>query len=638
MSYGFRALRTGLRVVQKPRNSFLYMKCLPTGIQIRNKADKFVRPITTTKKFQQKSKSLRREEETDSDSDSDDEKHYSKERGESEFWKTKMRTLHRILDINKDGVVSFDDFKLLTEKFTDLGHLTQEHHDEFQEKIKEAWEIQRGTIDPYNLVTTDQFLEDMHHIMNDKSLRKKVHSFLPFFFKAVDQDHDGEITIDEYKIFFECLGLTEADAICSFRTIDDDNDGKLGLREFVKLGREYLLSEDPRAPSRVSLGNEDIVPAFIWTGSERQDSPHVVDDQIQSRIFESYMKKILSDKQPLLVVFLEEELSPDDFFWRNDNDESGYYPFLENLMQKDSLKYFKEIESPYQVIANVSKNRYDWKEWTPKTKWTTILNAEKTAFLVRFDKINSGRLEILKERDRLMKSFHENLKKSGLDWICIYTGQKAPENGLSTFKSLSTWQVDEEPLENPTKILSLYQDEHTGLALFIRGVVQVFLPSARRNTVINLENHWGASEKRVKNKNRFIVQFPNHTLTFCIRKVTSGWSIDKMRITNENGFTLNLTAKSRNVDPGNKCREQKYEFQSVQKPLVKVKISKYKFIRLPLHEEACSSPFSLHVVSSFMFLSIVTVALFWNSFLKTQTFTKKHKILRISVESLKLAN
>lgn len=118
--------------------------------------------------------------------------------------------------------------------------------------------------------------------------------------------------------------------------------------------------------------------------------------------------------------------------------------------------------------------------------------------------------------------------------------------------------------------------------------------------MINLENHWGASEKRVKNKNRFIVQFPvkknggrfawyslgvhlfkrfylqNHTLTFCIRKVTSGWSIDKMRITNENGFTLNLTAKSRNVDPGNKCREQKYEFQSVQKPLVKVKISKYK--------------------------------------------------------------
>lgn len=56
--------------------------------------------------------------------------------GDSEFWKIKMRTLHRILDINKDGVVSFDDFKLLTEKFTDLGHLTPEHHDEFQEKIQ----------------------------------------------------------------------------------------------------------------------------------------------------------------------------------------------------------------------------------------------------------------------------------------------------------------------------------------------------------------------------------------------------------------------------------------------------------------------------------------------------------------------
>lgn len=61
-----------------------------------------------------------------------------------------MRTLHRILDINKDGVVSFDDFKLLTEKFTDLGHLTQEHHDEFQEKIKVRVDVpRRGTTESY---------------------------------------------------------------------------------------------------------------------------------------------------------------------------------------------------------------------------------------------------------------------------------------------------------------------------------------------------------------------------------------------------------------------------------------------------------------------------------------------------------
>ena len=50
--------------------------------------------------------------------------------------------------------------------------------------LQEAWELQRGTVDPYNVVTTEQFLEDMHHILNDKDLRKKIHSFLPFFFKV----------------------------------------------------------------------------------------------------------------------------------------------------------------------------------------------------------------------------------------------------------------------------------------------------------------------------------------------------------------------------------------------------------------------------------------------------------------------
>lgn len=46
------------------------------------------------------------------------------------------------------------------------------------------WEERWGNINPYNLVTTEQYLEDMHHILNDKQLRKKVHNFLPYLFKV----------------------------------------------------------------------------------------------------------------------------------------------------------------------------------------------------------------------------------------------------------------------------------------------------------------------------------------------------------------------------------------------------------------------------------------------------------------------
>lgn len=95
-----------------------------------------------------------------------------------------MRTIHSLLDVNKDGVISFDDFKLLSEKFVNLGHLSEKEAGNFRQCLQELWISQWGEITPYNLVTVEQYLEDMHHVLNDKQLKKKVHSFLPFLFKV----------------------------------------------------------------------------------------------------------------------------------------------------------------------------------------------------------------------------------------------------------------------------------------------------------------------------------------------------------------------------------------------------------------------------------------------------------------------
>jgi len=95
-----------------------------------------------------------------------------------------MRTLHRILDVNHDGVVSYDDFRLLAKRFNDLGHLTPEVAAEFNDVIKHTWEEQFGEITPYNLVTAEQFLTDLHHRLNDKKMAKRIGRFLPYLFKV----------------------------------------------------------------------------------------------------------------------------------------------------------------------------------------------------------------------------------------------------------------------------------------------------------------------------------------------------------------------------------------------------------------------------------------------------------------------
>nr|XP_033333531.1 sarcoplasmic calcium-binding protein [Megalopta genalis] len=190
--------------------------------------------------------SISTDERDEQDSDSDNEH----ERGVSHFWRRKMRTLHNHLDVNKDGLISYDDFMLLAERFSDLGHLSEEAKTEFKKVLSDMWKEQWGEISPYNLICIEKYLEEMHHVLNDSSLKKKCHHFLPFLFKAVDKDQSGEISVEEFKLFFQCLGLTHDHAVVSFSHIDSNDDGKISFDEFVSLGRDFFIDEDPKRPSK----------------------------------------------------------------------------------------------------------------------------------------------------------------------------------------------------------------------------------------------------------------------------------------------------------------------------------------------------------------------------------------------------
>lgn len=104
--------------------------------------------------------------------------------GESEFWCRKMRTLHNVLDIDKNGVLSYDDFMVFADKFGQLGHLSAAEVADFRQVLTDTWTEQWGEISQYNLVSLPQYLTDMKHVVNDSSLRKKCHTFLPFIFRV----------------------------------------------------------------------------------------------------------------------------------------------------------------------------------------------------------------------------------------------------------------------------------------------------------------------------------------------------------------------------------------------------------------------------------------------------------------------
>lgn len=63
--------------------------------------------------------------------------------GQSVFWRRKMRTLHSHLDVNKDGVISYEDFMLLADRFADIGHLTPEAKKEFQKVLSVSFKFKK---------------------------------------------------------------------------------------------------------------------------------------------------------------------------------------------------------------------------------------------------------------------------------------------------------------------------------------------------------------------------------------------------------------------------------------------------------------------------------------------------------------
>lgn len=51
--------------------------------------------------------------------------------------------------------------------------------------LQKTWETQWGEVDPYNFVTQEQYLEDMNHVLNDRTLKKRALSWLPYLFKVI---------------------------------------------------------------------------------------------------------------------------------------------------------------------------------------------------------------------------------------------------------------------------------------------------------------------------------------------------------------------------------------------------------------------------------------------------------------------
>ena len=85
-------------------------------------------------------------------------------------------------------------------------------------------------------------------------MRDHVGGPLPYFFKAIDVNGDGLISVTEYENFFRCMGIDSSYAGTSFPALDTDGDGTLSSQEFVAAGEEFFVGEDENASTQTYWG------------------------------------------------------------------------------------------------------------------------------------------------------------------------------------------------------------------------------------------------------------------------------------------------------------------------------------------------------------------------------------------------
>jgi calmodulin len=141
---------------------------------------------------------------------------------------SEYREIFDSYDINKNGKIERKEMKIILKKIGKNGT---------QEEIDEIWRAM-NKIDSDSTISFDDFIEFINRFnltKNSMSTDDIINAFQIF-----DRNHDGTISINEFKHILMDLGqkLSEKEVEEIIQDIDFNEDGKLNYREFVEFWQQ----------------------------------------------------------------------------------------------------------------------------------------------------------------------------------------------------------------------------------------------------------------------------------------------------------------------------------------------------------------------------------------------------------------
>jgi Ca2+-binding EF-hand superfamily protein len=181
----------------------------------------------------------------------------------SDFQKNKLTYFFGLYDFNKNGYLHLADFTDIAEKLCEkLEYLPGSKHHEF---------LVRKTVALFYRLLTDIPHPDEQKIFldgwlsffdkeiikkgNEEHMEEYVELIIGYLFDLFDENHDGYISLYEYKQVFEIYGIDVEYVDKAFDNLDLNKDQRLSRYELIRAVETFLTSDDPLERGNWIFGN-----------------------------------------------------------------------------------------------------------------------------------------------------------------------------------------------------------------------------------------------------------------------------------------------------------------------------------------------------------------------------------------------
>ena len=170
----------------------------------------------------------------------------------NDFWMRKYCTITKIQDSNNDGLLSRADYKLVIQRYKEMG-ASEDHLKTLEKNYCKMWKA-GGIEDDTTELTYEQFAANYRSMQDTISTKDVVSDMYETQFEIIDSDKNGEISFKEWTEFYTALGIDTKHARPSFDAMDTNGDGIVSKEEFAAYTIEFFLSTEDKLNSSIMYG------------------------------------------------------------------------------------------------------------------------------------------------------------------------------------------------------------------------------------------------------------------------------------------------------------------------------------------------------------------------------------------------